>query len=277
MEDISTYTLGYCDKKIKAPLSMKKCEALEDKEVEWFDPVSTDKIAEYNTQETFQLSESGTTQTSKPKGEKAVKDTKQVTSKTPKKTDNKKYEELIKKLDVVFPYETKVEISRSDVDRVNHRIESMRVGEQLIVKPNKPPKYDEWNAFTRVYDSNGLFLGTGGCGGTNKLYQLADVLTAEVSEVTPLSQRRKGCKYALLTIKVDCDLSGNTLTASLPKPEKKFTVKYDADGKSGRKKFETLFDAQGYIEDLMLSTENGYAVILDEDGNEIPDEGGAWC
>ena len=76
-------------------------------------------------------------------------------------------------------------------------------------------------------------------------------------------------------MKIDYDFDGPQVSA--PKLENKYTVKYSADGKSGSKKFPDLYAAQRYVEHLLDTTENGYAQILDEDGNAIPDEGAVWC
>lgn len=194
-----------------------------------------------------------------------------------KKAGGKDYQKIIDKLDVSFPMITDVRLRRKDVDRVNNRIETMYVGEEVFVKPEKPSHADDWDVVIEVLDSNGLILGYSDCMGENQLYKIEDILTAKVSSVTPLSQRRKGSKYALLEIEIDYDLDRDVEKSSVPKLENKFTVKYSADGKSGTKKFPDLIDASKYVESLMLSTENGYAQVLDEDGNDLPDQGAVWC
>lgn len=286
MEYISEEIIYTIDK-VKAPVSMKNCEALKDKEVEWIgesEKQSKTKVLKEVKIKTKQDEITTSPKTAETKSvkvkaeETAAKKPASVKKKTSAKSGGKDYEKIIEKLGVRFPFEASVTIRKDDVDRINNRIESMRVGDQLVVRPDKPKHADDWDVSIDIYDENGLLLGYSfSTGGTNQLHKLSDVLTAEVSEITPLSARRKGSKYALLKVKVDCDLSGNTLTASVPKPTNRFTVKYSADGKSGTKKFPDIYDAQGYVEHLLETTENGFAQILDEDGNEIPGEGAIWC
>jgi hypothetical protein len=63
---------------------------------------------------------------------------------------------------------------------------------------------------------------------------------------------------------------------SLPKVENKYIVKYEADSKSGSKKYPDIYAAQRYVEHLFKNTESGYAVILDEEGKPISGEGAIW-
>ena len=205
-----------------------------------------------------------------------TKPTMKTIQKKPKKSGDKDYKEIISNLNVTFPFEYEVILRRNDVDRINNRIEKMYVGERLVLVPEKPSFMGDLEATTSVYDQNGLLLGWC-CSGdkNNALYKIKDIVIAEASEVTPISQRRKGSKYSLLTIKIDYDLNAPKLSA--PQIENKYTVKYSADGKSGSKKYPDLYAAQRYVEHLLDTTENGYAQILDEDGNDIPGEGAVWC
>ena len=101
-----------------------------------------------------------------------------------------------------FPQTYDLQLSQNmpDLDKMNERIEYISVGDELIIK--KHPKAD--SRFFDVLDIHGGKIGELEVFFTHeRLAKTLESIRATVETVTPLSARRKGSKYAQMTIRMD--------------------------------------------------------------------------
>ena len=90
-------------------------------------------------------------------------------------------------------------------EKMNERIERMSVGDELTLK--KVSKDGEISF--EVLNMRGEKIGNMLFDRAKGLARLLNSVKATVESVTPLSQRRKGSKYAAMTIRLECDASDN--------------------------------------------------------------------
>ncbi len=127
---------------------------------------------------------------------------------TDMQADEDLFESMLSSLACEFP--KTIAIEGTHVLGRAARIESIKVGDPLVLASDWQSQYFN-PVCIEVFDVNGDTLGnlneqfTPALSGNRELACLLPYITATVESVTPLSQRRKGSKYALMDVRMELD------------------------------------------------------------------------